>query len=45
MAGRAGRRALRWYDGQLQRNPLRTKVATSFTILTSADVLRQVGVI
>ena len=33
--------AVRWYDGALNRNPLRTKIATSFTVLTTADVARQ----
>lgn len=35
------RRLYKWYDGALRTAPLRTKVATSFTILTSADVIRQ----
>ena len=35
------RRAVTWYDGRLKAAPLRTKIFTSFTILTSADILRQ----
>ena len=35
------RRAVRWYDGCLTASPLRTKIATSVSILSFADVARQ----
>eukprot|EP01048_Picozoa_sp_COSAG05_P004682 COSAG05_NODE_261_length_12717_cov_4.824061_3_plen_314_part_00 len=35
------RRSIAWYDGHLKASPIRTKVATSVSILTVADVIRQ----
>ena len=37
----AARRLVSWYDGHLRAAPIRTKVFSSFTILTGADVVRQ----
>ena len=37
MVPAALRRAVDWYAGRLVSTPIRTKIATSFTILTSAD--------
>jgi len=34
-------RAIRAYGRSLDRAPIRTKIATSFTVLTSADIIRQ----
>eukprot|EP01048_Picozoa_sp_COSAG05_P031511 COSAG05_NODE_11545_length_508_cov_1.078240_1_plen_150_part_10 len=34
-------RGVAWYDGHLKAAPIRTKIATSVTILTAADVIRQ----
>jgi protein Mpv17 len=41
VAAMAARRLVSWYDGHLRAAPIRTKVFSSFTILTGADVVRQ----
>ena len=35
------RRGIAWYDGHLKAAPIRTKIATSVSILSVADVIRQ----